>query len=170
MIRDTEALILADKKHFISLQEFFYLLQISGPFDEGDPQDTILYYLEFDEFAKIGITKRDIERRFKGYNLRYKIRDSIKLAYRDALYLESRILGLIDRRYQFRDSTHPMITKGGHTECFYKIPERTFGDIIKHSVLAKVDRKQEVFISPEQLREIYDLAKYEYEELPPWQT
>lgn len=84
---------------------------IGGKFDPNKP--TKVYFLDFGEFQKIGITQREIEYRFKGAP-DYTVLDFVETDLANAIYLEKELKKVVK---QFIPE-HEWFARNGKTECF----------------------------------------------------
>ncbi len=84
---------------------------IGGTFDSSRP--TTLYFLDFGEFQKIGITQRQIKSRFSGAP-NYTVLDFVETDLDNAIFLEKELKKVIQ---QFIPK-HPWFERNGKTECF----------------------------------------------------
>lgn len=84
---------------------------IGGVFDSSRP--TILYFLDFGEFQKIGITQQQIKSRFAGAPP-YTILDFVETDLDNAIYLEKELKKVVKQYIP----EHPWFERNGKTECF----------------------------------------------------
>lgn len=82
-----------------------------GVFDSSRP--TILYFLDFGEFQKIGITQQQIKSRFSGAP-DYKVLDFVETDLDNAIYLEKELKKVVKQYIP----EHPWFERNGKTECF----------------------------------------------------
>ena len=86
-----------------------------GGFDKN--KKTILYYLDFGNFIKIGITQQRLESRLNTFP-KHTLLDYEELEYYEAIKLEKL---LHSKLKQYDNSKLPdEFYRNGHTECFYK--------------------------------------------------
>jgi len=149
-------LVPTDPRRSLRLLDFYTLVSEHNSFIATEPKNTWLYFIDWGSFHKIGITRRSIEDRFKNYKNRYRILDKLKLAEKDARYLEKRLLSLVDGPFDFRTlkNPHEMVKLGGYTECFYPGPARTFKELIPD--WKKPSRKKNRSKVHSKIAEIYD--------------
>lgn len=84
---------------------------IGGIFDSSRP--TILYFLDFGEFQKIGITQQQIKSRFSGAPA-YIVLDTLETDLDNAIYLEKELKKVVKQYIP----GHPWFERNGKTECF----------------------------------------------------
>lgn len=84
---------------------------IGGTFDSSRP--TILYFLDFGEFQKIGITQQQIKSRFSGAPA-YIVLDSLTTELDNAIYLEKELKKVVKQYIP----EHSWFERNGKTECF----------------------------------------------------
>lgn len=125
------------------------LLYYKVPLLNGN-RDTTLYYLDFGEFSKIGITKRTVEDRFRGYDLEYRVLDQLKLTEVDARFLEKKLLGMVDKALAL-PKEHPMVRLGGYTECFHKDSRTSFISILESLLKCRSEVRERRSFTPKDL-------------------
>lgn len=138
-------------------QELDNMLEYNSPLAEVVTRDTTLYYLKFKTFSKIGITSKTIQERFNGYNLYYRILDSTLLHSIEARYLEKKLLGLVDRQSIHFSENHPMVKRGGHTECFKHDSRKTFVDLLSSVHDFRVKKKVNNTVNQIDFGAIYEI-------------
>lgn len=149
-----------DPRNRYRFLDVYRLITEYNGFNPGDTKDTFLYFLEFTDkkhrFHKIGITKRTVEDRFRAHKAKYIILDLLKVAEKDARYLERKFLGLVDGPYQFSED-HEMVKLGGYTECFYPDKTRTtFSSLLPTDCCKFRKQHKTIIIDSKWLNEIYD--------------
>lgn len=84
---------------------------IGGKFDSA--KSTTLYFLDFGEFQKIGITQQQVKFRFSGAP-NYIILDFIETDLDNAIYLEKELKKVVNQYIP----SHSWFERNGKTECF----------------------------------------------------
>lgn len=112
----------------VPLYSTYQALKFIELFNDYKP-DTLLYFIDFGRIYKIGITSRTIEQRFSSYKLKYKVLDTEFLEKKHALYLEKKLLGLVDTPFYGK---HNKVFKdlGGWTETFRPTKAQSFSELI----------------------------------------